>query len=144
MSVGSIPKVGSPAVGAWSSPGSVGLQVLWGLGHPYHRALLGEQHFPALGLNFMHQTSLWMWKWSRIRREGSGWSITSPVLPAVILLWAWPHLSSLELSLCVTIRAQQLNQTRGQWHKEKRSGQGRNKQREAPPSFPEKSTKHAQ
>lgn len=41
----------------------------------------GARHFPALDLNLMHQTSLWMWKWRCEQdQEGKGQAGASPAL----------------------------------------------------------------
>lgn len=76
----------------WAA-GPVGFGAVWG------RALLGEQHFPALGLNLMHQTSLRVWKWSceqdqqgRVRLEhhqpcapcSSALEMASPLIPGIL------------------------------------------------------------
>lgn len=97
------------------SPGSVRLQVLWDSGQPCQRGLLGAQpapersgarHFPALDLNLMHQTSLWMWKWrceqdqeGRVRLEHHqpcapcsypALGMASPLIPGILTVCGRP------------------------------------------------------
>lgn len=66
----------------------------------------GARHFPALDLNLMHQTSLWMWKWrceqdqeGRVRLERHqpcapcsypALGMASPLIPGILTVCGRP------------------------------------------------------